>query len=248
MSKNRFFLEFSYDGTNYHGWQIQQNAHSVQAEIEQMLSVIFQEDTPIVGAGRTDTGVHAEQLFAHTDLENIPKNFLWRANNILPKDIALKNVLQVQHTAHARFDASSRRYKYIINREKNVFMQNRSYFLHRELNVAKMNSAAELLLGKKDFSSFSKAHTQTLTNICEITEAKWVEEGDLMIFYISANRFLRNMVRAIVGTLLEVGEGSLEVGHINEIIAAKERSKAGFSVPAHGLYLNSIKYPSTLFI
>lgn len=248
MSKMRFFLEFSYDGGNYHGWQIQQNAHSVQEEIEKALSVIFQEETPVVGAGRTDTGVHAEQMFVHVDLDLIPENFLWRINCILPKDIALHKFLPVKDSAHARFDAISRRYKYIISREKNVFMQNRSYYLHKDLDVKAMNTAASSMLGEQDFSCFSKAHTQTHTNLCEITEAEWEEEGDLLVFYITANRFLRNMVRAIVGTLLEIGEGRIPPEGINEIIASKDRSKAGFSVPAQGLYLSSIKYPPTLFI
>lgn len=248
MPQKRFFLEFSYNGTHYHGWQIQQNAHSIQAEIEKALSIVFQKEVQIVGAGRTDTGVHAEQMFAHIDVDFMPKSFQWRTNNLLPKDIALLNVFPVQETAHARFDAISRQYKYVISRKKNVFLQGQSYLLYRDLDVAKMNSAAELLLGEKDFSSFSKVHTQTLTNICLLTEAKWVEEDDRLIFYISANRFLRNMVRAIVGTLLAVGEGSIEVGAINGILDAKNRSKAGFSVPAQGLYLSSIKYPSNLFI
>lgn len=241
-------MEISYDGSNYHGWQIQENAQSVQQEIETAIAIVFQQETPVVGAGRTDTGVHAEQMFAHMDIEEIPKNFLWRTNSILPKDIAIKNIFPVREDAHARFDAISRRYKYIINRKKDVFMQNRSYFLQRNLNVEKMNLAAKFLLGEKDFSSFSKSHTQTFTNLCEVTEAKWVVEDDFLIFYISANRFLRNMVRAIVGTLLEVGENSIEVEKIADIIKAKDRSKAGFSVPAHGLYLSSIKYSSKLFI
>lgn len=248
MDLQRYFLKLSYDGTNYHGWQIQKNAHSVQAEIENALGTLTQSKVEIVGAGRTDTGVHAKEIFAHMDITELPENFMGRLNTVLPKDIAIDSIQKVKADAHARFSAESRSYEYLISNKKDVFLQDYAHFMFRDLDVDKMNLAAKALLSEQDFTCFSKVHTQTKTNICSITHAEWIQQEHLLIFKITANRFLRNMVRAIVGSLLEIGLGKWEVEQINTIIASKDRSKAGFSVPAKGLYLTSVKYPKDVFI
>lgn len=241
----RFFIQFSYNGTNYHGWQYQPNATSVQETLTKALSVVLKKgDLEIMGAGRTDTGVHASQMFAHFDYE-YPINsdrIVHKLNSFLPKDIAVSKIIEVDENAHARFDAKQRTYEYKINTAKNVFQQELSWYYAKELDVVSMNESAKLLLEFTDFQCFSKVHTDVNTFNCAITEAFWKKENDELIFTISADRFLRNMVRAIVGTLVNVGLGKISQADFTTIIESKDRRKAGFSVPAHGLYLTQIKY------
>ncbi|MEQ8908549.1 MAG: tRNA pseudouridine(38-40) synthase TruA [Vicingaceae bacterium] len=241
----RYFLDLQFRGTNYHGWQVQPNANTVQAELEKALSTLLQNPTEIVGAGRTDTGVHAKQMVAHFEVEKAvdSHSFLHRLNSLLPKDISALKVWQVKDDFHARFDASSRSYRYVISQTKDPFLQDLAYYFKHDLDVAAMNQAAKLLLGELDFSCFSKAHTQTFTNNCSLIQAVWKLEGHLLYFDVSANRFLRNMVRAMVGTLIEVGEGRRSVDSMQALIESKNRSEAGSSVPAHGLFLMEVKYP-----
>nr|WP_284040511.1 tRNA pseudouridine(38-40) synthase TruA [Sphingobacterium sp. lm-10] len=243
----RYFLEIAYKGTAYHGWQIQQNAISVQEKLQLALKTVLRQEVETTGAGRTDTGVHATQLYVHVDIpsEKIDssKKFVHALNAVLPSDISVKRILKVHSDAHARFDAVSRSYEYHIHLGKNPFLEDASWLLRDTPDISKMNEAAKLLLGKKDFGCFSKAHTQVFTNICTIQEARWVMNGERLTFHITADRFLRNMVRAIVGTLLEVGAKGKPVEHVSEVIASQDRGQAGASVPARGLYLTQIIYP-----
>jgi tRNA pseudouridine38-40 synthase len=244
----RYFLKLAYRGTAYHGWQVQQNAHTVQAEMNEKISLLCDEDVHVVGCGRTDSGVHAREFYLHFDLENtLPfddKNFVFKLNRFLPKDIVVYGVWPVSARLHARFDAVSRRYRYYILTEKDPFLADMAMPYTRALSRKAMQQASEFLLGQQDFTSFSKLHTQTASNICHITEAYWKQTGNQLVFTITADRFLRNMVRAIVGTLLEVGRGKIKPDAIKEIIEAKDRSAAGFSVPAQGLFLEAVCYPS----
>lgn len=243
---NRYFIELAYKGSNYHGWQVQPNAMSVQEKVESALSIFLSQKIPIVGAGRTDTGVHAKKMMAHFDYsENIElSTFAYKLNAILPKDIVIHEVMRVNENAHARFSAIERSYEYDVAIKNDPFHLDLRYRHFASLDVERMNQAARLLLGEKDFSCFSKSNTQTYTNICVVTAAYWeVLNGEVLKFNITANRFLRNMVRAIVGTLIEVGEGKRSVDSILDLIDSKDRSKAGSSVPAHGLYLSDVKYP-----
>lgn len=247
--KNRYFIYLSYKGTAYHGWQIQPNGVSVQEVLAGALSTILRCETEIVGAGRTDTGVHARLMVAHFDASSkLPVNIISRLNSLLPNDIAVSDIKAVKPDAHARFDAVSRRYEYVITTTKNVFEQE---FAARvtELDVEKMNQAAALLKNYTDFTSFSKLHTDVKTNNCKIYHAQWSEVDDSKwIFSIEADRFLRNMVRAVVGTLFEVGKGKLSLEEFKHVIEAKDRCKAGSSVPAKGLFLVDIQYPEEIFI
>lgn len=243
---SRYFIQIKYKGTNYHGWQIQPNANSVQEELNNAVSKILQQEIMLTGAGRTDTGVHASDFFAHfdTEMELDVIDTCFKLNCVLPKDISVVNVFKVKDDLHARFSATERTYEYWITQQKNPFLVDQAYFFNQKLNIDKMNLAAAKLLGKKDFSCFSKSKTDTFTNDCEIRHAKWEEKNELLIFTISADRFLRNMVRAIVGTLLDVGLEKIKPQEIEKIIASKNRSEAGTSVPAHGLYLTQVKYPN----
>ncbi len=246
----RYFLLLSYDGTAYHGWQIQPNAQSVQEHLEQALSRILQEDIRLTGAGRTDTGVHARQFFAHfnTRKENLQQDrrFIYGLNGILPPDIAAKAVYPVKDHCHARFDAISRSYEYIIARQKDPFYQQYAWLLKGGLEVARMNCAALVLLQYQDFTSFSKLHAEVKTNNCNVSHAEWQSRGDKLVFTITANRFLRNMVRAIVGTLVDVGFGKISPEGFRDIIEAKDRGLASASAPAKGLFLTSVEYPYDL--
>ncbi len=244
----RFFLEIAYDGTAYHGWQTQPNAIAVQEKLDQALHTFLRESVETVGAGRTDTGVHAKQLFVHFDSTNqklisAPSRCVHSINSLLPYDIAVRRIISVENDAHARFDATERSYEYHIHFKKDPFLINKSWLLRDIPDVEKMNEAAKKLLGTQDFSCFSKSNTQVFTNICTITEVKFIVSGDQLVFHITANRFLRNMVRAIVGSLLEVGLKGRPIEYIDEVLASKNRSVAGVSVPAHGLYLTQVKYP-----
>lgn len=243
----RFFLEIAYDGTAYHGWQTQPNAVAVQEKLDKALHTFLREDIETVGAGRTDTGVHAKQLFVHFDSSNSrlitePNRCVHSLNSLLPYDISIQRIVNVADDAHARFDATERAYEYHIHFKKDPFLINKSWLIRDIPNIEAMNIAAEKLLGTKDFECFSKSNTQVFTNICTISEARWVLDGDRLVFHIRANRFLRNMVRAIVGTLLEVGLKGRPISYIDDVLASKSRSQAGTSVPAHGLYLTKVAY------
>lgn len=243
----RFFLEIAYDGTAYHGWQIQNNAISVQQRLNDALQTLLREPIETTGAGRTDTGVHAKQLYVHMDaFEQQIKNrerFVHSLNSLLPPDISVKRMINVHREAHARFDATERSYEYHIHFSKDPFLIHRSWQLRDEPQVDRMNKAAEFLLGTQDFSCFSKSNTQVFTNICTVTQALWEKTDVGYIFHITADRFLRNMVRATVGTLLEIGIKNKPPEFINEVIISKNRANAGTSVPAHALYLTRVVYP-----
>lgn len=244
----RYFLDIAYQGTHYHGWQIQENAHSVQAEIQSKLSLILHQATDLVGSGRTDTGVHAEQQIAHFDTQNLmnPFDIVHRLNSALPTDIAVKNIYPVAPDAHARFDACKRSYEYRISLRKNPFLREYSYHYRQLPDVSTMNKAAELLLNYTDFQSFSKVKTEVKHFFCQIYQAKWSQEGDLLIFSISADRFLRGMVRAIVGTLLDVGLQKLNLDDFEKVIQNRDRKHAGWAVPPQGLFLTEVLYPFEL--
>ncbi len=246
----RYFLKLTYKGTAYHGWQIQENAHTVQAEMNEKISVLCGEPVNVTGCGRTDTGVHARNFCLHFDLQKslafTPQDFALRLNRFLPEDIAVLGAWEVAPERHARFDAISRTYRYYISRQKDPFVQDTAMIFTGKLNVDAMQQAADFLLDYEDFTSFSKLHTQTTTNLCRLTEARWEQQEQMLVFTITADRFLRNMVRAIVGTLLETGKGNLKPEEMKTIIEAKDRSKAGFSVSAQGLFLEDVRYPFVL--
>ena len=245
---SRYFIDIANNGPNYHVWQIQQNANSVQAEINQAISTILQKEITVTGAGRTDAGVHAKQLFAHFDYDNPidTESLNFKINNLLPEDIACNTMFMVNDDAHARFSAISRTYQYCITQQKNPFLTHSAYHFRPPLNLDLMNNAALEIIKHTDFSCFSKSNTDTFTNDCSITEAHWEKVDNQLVFTISANRFLRNMVRAIVGTLLEIGQEKITIENITKIISSKDRNEAGQSVPAHGLYLTNIKYPTEI--
>ncbi|WP_335966168.1 tRNA pseudouridine(38-40) synthase TruA [Galbibacter sp. PAP.153] len=245
----RYFLELSYNGKHYHGWQNQPNAISVQEVLEKALSTLLRAEIQILGAGRTDSGVHAKQMYAHFDMEiMIDKNeLIYKLNSFLPTDIAIHDIKIVNSDAHARFDAEQRSYEYWIVQQKDPFYTDFAYYLKANLNVDKMNEAATELLKHKDFQCFSKSNTDVKTYICDVKKAVWVQEKNKLVFYISADRFLRNMVRAIVGTLINVGMGKSSVEDVKKIIESKNRSNAGVSVPAHGLYLTEVLYPDAIY-
>lgn len=245
----RYFIELAYNGKNYFGWQIQPKQISVQEVLEKALSVLLRKDISITGAGRTDTGVHAKKMFAHFDLEGkLPEDLVHRLNSYLPKDIVIYKIHPMTDEAHARFDATERTYHYFVQTGKDPFNYDFAWQIHFELDMEKMNLAAQMLLGKKDFSSFAKIHTDVKTHICEVKFAQWESFGRELRFTITADRFLRNMVRAIVGTLVDVGKGKISLEEFNILIAQKDRSFASGSAPAHGLYLVDVKYPKRIFI
>lgn len=246
----RYFIYFSYNGTAYHGWQIQPNGISVQEVLTHALCTVLREEIDVVGAGRTDTGVHARLMVAHFDTTNTlveSDDFVRKLNSILPKDIAAIEIRKVKAETHARFDALSRKYEYHVYVGKNVFKEHLALRLYHPLDFELMNTAAEQLVNFSDFTSFSKLHTDVKTNICVVTTAKWEQKEDEWVFCIEADRFLRNMVRSIVGTLFDVGMGKINVSDFCKIIEAKDRCKAGVSVPAHGLYLVDVRYPENIF-
>ena len=249
MNSKRFFLEFSYAGTAYHGWQRQPNALSVQEVMEEALALLLKQQTPLTAAGRTDTGVHAKQMFAHFDADTTDlEQLIFRLNQFLPNDIAVIRIREVKPRAHARFDALSRTYEYHLNNFKSPFVQGMSYGLYQPLDVEQMNKAASILLEYEDFECFSKAHTDVKTFLCTISKAVWEKSETGLVFTITANRFLRNMVRAIVGTLIEVGLGKKNIQEMHTVIESKNRSLAGYSVPAEGLFLTHIEYPNSIYL
>lgn len=242
----RYFIFLAYDGTNYHGWQIQPNACSVQGEIQRCLSTILRRETPIVGAGRTDTGVHARRMAAHFDSEE-PIDCLqtaFRLNRILPPDISIERIISVDNSLHARFSATSRTYHYYIHTKKCPFNRGYSLETHYNLDFDMMNKAGEYLLSVKDFAAFCKAGSDVKTTLCDVRTAKWVEESPgNWYFEITADRFLRNMVRAVVGTLVDVGRGRLSMEDFKAVVESKTRTEARESMPAHALFLENVEYP-----
>jgi tRNA pseudouridine38-40 synthase len=249
----RYFMLLSYNGKNYKGWQSQKNGPSVQSELNSTLSTLLRETINVVGCGRTDTGVHAENFFAHFDVPDVnlmttKEVFIGKLNSFLSKDIVIKDLFAVDKDANARFSAISRTYEYRISRLKNPFQYELTYYYNNHLDLQLMNKGAEIIMKYTDFTSFSKLHTQVATNNCKITEASWQEEKDLLIFSICADRFLRNMVRAIVGTLLDLGRHKINLINLRAIIESKDRSRAGRSVPANGLFLVNVTYPQHIFI
>lgn len=246
----RYFFEIAYNGTHYAGWQSQPNATGVQEVVEHALSKLLRHKIEIVGSGRTDAGVHCEQQFFHVDLEKELEvsSFLGRLNAFLPKDIAIHAIRKVKADAHARYGATERSYEYRVTLKKNPFLEGQALYYFKSLDIQTMNKAAALLVGRQDFESFSKVKTDVNNFICDLKRAEWKQTGDLLIFHITANRFLRGMVRAIVGTLLDVGAGKITSKDFKAILDGKDRKKAGMNVDAHGLFLTKVKYPSSVFL
>ncbi|GJM29209.1 MAG: tRNA pseudouridine synthase A [Cyclobacteriaceae bacterium] len=244
----RYFIELSYNGKAYHGWQLQKNAHSIQQEFNNALEVIFKQKIETVGSGRTDSGVHALQQVCHLDLEqpvDVQKS-LYRLNSLLPNDIAVKRMFKVPDSAHARFDAISRSYRYFITTVKNPFETETSYYFSKQISMQHMNEAATVLLGEQNFKSFCKKKSSADHYVCTINHASWQVDNDRYCFYVSANRFLRGMVRALVGTLLDVGTGKISIDQFKTVIAAQDRRKAGRAAPAQGLFLTEVVYPDQI--
>lgn len=250
----RFFIRFAYDGTAFHGSQRQPNGVTVQETMEQALAMIFREEVPLTFAGRTDAGVHAREMFAHMDIcdemmRREGERLIFRLNGILPDSIAIFNIYPVTDDAHARFTAKRRTYEYHVIDHKDPFLLPYATRLRTPLNYAAMNEAAQYLIGRQDFASFCRTHTDVKTTICDLTQAEWKELGNgHAVFTISADRFLRNMVRAVVGTLFLVGQGKMTKEQFAEVITKQNRCSAGDSAPAQGLYLTHIEYPEEIFV
>jgi tRNA pseudouridine38-40 synthase len=244
---NRYFIKLSFLGTNYHGWQKQENANSVQFVLSDALSVILKEKIDVTGAGRTDTGVHAREFYAHFDFNYLDEKqrmeLVYHLNGYLPYDIAIQEIVPVIPGSHARFSAVSRTYQYILAQTKDPFFSGFAFYYSFPLQIQKMNEGAALIKSYEDFTSFAKLPSETKTNICLITDIYWEKKGNTLLFSVTANRFLRNMVRAIVGTLIDLGRNKIQLSDLERIILSKNRSAAGYSVPACGLYLTSIVYP-----
>jgi tRNA pseudouridine38-40 synthase len=250
----RYFLHLRYDGTAYHGWQLQQNTtRTVQHVLQQAMGKLLPEKQAFVmGCGRTDTGVHAEDFYVHfdtarADLHVDPRDFLFKLNRALPNDVSAFRVLPVMDKANARFDAISRTYEYRISRNKNPFLRDLSWMVYGPLNIEAMAKAANIIANVTDFKSFAKSNDQPHDNNCIIHESQIIESNELLIYRIKANRFIRNMVRAITGTLVEIGKGQLDPDDIHRIIADRNRASAGVSAPAQGLFLVKIEYPDSIF-
>ena len=245
----RYFIDISYFGKNFHGWQIQENAKTIQSEIDEGISKIFKQKIKIIGSGRTDTGVHAISQVAHFDYDNkIEEDFLYRINAILPPDISLNSLREVRNNVSARFDAISREYIYKLHTKKTPFLNDLSLFYKMNININILNEACLSLLNFTDFKSFSKVKTDVNNYNCKINYAKFEKINQNYIFKISSNRFLRGMVRTIVGTLLEINENKKSINMLEEIISKKDRKLAGPSVPAHGLYLTKVIYKPEIYI
>lgn len=244
----RYFVFFAYNGAGYHGWQSQPNALTVQQEMEQAFETLLQEPIALTAAGRTDAGVHASFMVAHFNTSNsLPENLCFLLNQYLSNAISINRIQNVSDSAHARFDALSRTYQYTISSVKNPFRYPYQYYIKGSLDLAQMNASAALLLQYEDFECFSKVNTDVKTFMCQIEKAHWESLENQYIFTIKANRFLRNMVRAIVGTLIEIGQGKRTLDSLHKTLRSKDRSQAGYSVPAHALFLTDIEYPKTLF-
>lgn len=243
----RYFIEVSYKGTNYSGFQTQKNANTIQAAIEKAFEVLQKEKVIMTGSSRTDAGVHALQNFLHFDYNGlIHRHFIYKINAILPGDIVIKHLKKVASDAHCRFDAISREYNYCIYRNKDPFKQDRAFFFPYNLDTEKMQQAAAIIRQHNDFTSFSKKKTQVKSFICDVKESKWVFEKDRLIYNIKANRFLRGMVRGLTATMLKIGRNKLSLDDFNEIINARDCTKASFAVPAHGLFLLFVEFPANI--
>ena len=244
----RFFIEISYRGTNYHGWQVQPNNITIQAVINKALSTILKEEIFVTGAGRTDAGVHANQMYAHFDTKTAFEidKLIFRLNQFLPNDITIHNIIKVSNDANCRFDAKNRTYRYFIINQKNSFTQD-AFLIYKSLDVEKMRQSCKFLLGKHDFTSFTKKHSQTHTNFCNVEYANWHNFDHKLVFEIRADRFLWNMVRSIVGTLLQVGEKKMSPDSVGDILTKKNRSLAGKTVPSYALFLHKIEYSNKIF-
>lgn len=244
----RYFIELAYNGSNYHGWQNQPNAITVQSKLELALSTLLSDDIAVVGAGRTDTGVHAKHMVAHfnTEVNLKTSDLIYKLNSFLPNDIAIYSIYKVKPDVHARFDAVARTYHYHISTSKNPFLSGLAHEFYLPLDVDLMNEASKILLNYNDFQCFSKTHTDVKTYHCKIMKAEWTETPNELIFEITADRFLRNMVRAIVGTMINIGQGKMAIAQLHNIIKSKDRSNAGFSAPACGLYLTKVTYPENI--
>ena len=244
----RFFIEISYRGTNYHGWQVQPNNITIQAVINKALSTILKEEIFVTGAGRTDAGVHANQMYAHFDTKTAFEidKLIFRLNQFLPNDITIHNIIKVSNDANCRFDAKNRTYRYFIINQKNSFIED-AFLIHKSLDIEKMRQSCKFLLGKHDFTSFTKKHSQTHTNFCNVEYANWHNFDHKLVFEIRADRFLWNMVRSIVGTLLQVGERKMSPDSVGDILTKKNRSLAGKTVPSYALFLHKIEYSNKIF-
>lgn len=246
----RYFITFSYRGTDFHGSQTQPNGNTVQAEMEAAFATILRQPVPLTFAGRTDAGVHAEKMVAHFDWsDKLPANLGARLNNLLPDSIAIIDLYRVTDEAHARFDATARTYYYRITTRKDPFIYINHTRVAKGLDFEAMNEAAQRLIGRQDFSSFCRTHTDVKTMICDVREARWVQENETEAYFvITADRFLRNMVRAVVGTLFEVGKHKMTAAQFGEVIAAHDRCRAGHSAPAEGLSIVEIIYPKNIYL
>jgi tRNA pseudouridine38-40 synthase len=240
----RYFIEVSYKGTNYSGFQIQQNANSIQAEVEKALKIFYKKEFSLTGSSRTDAGVHAIQNFFHFDNESQIEDTSYHLNAILPADIVVKRIFQVQPNNHCRFDALFREYTYYIYNNKDPFLQDRAYFFPYKLNIDAMQLAAGELMRHQDFAAFSKRNTQVKTSFCNLIDSNWLQEANTLCYNVSSNRFLRGMVRGMVGTMLRVGTNKLSIDGFIDIIRGKDCTKADFSVPPQGLFLKRVNYPS----
>jgi tRNA pseudouridine38-40 synthase len=240
----RYFLEVSYKGTNYSGFQSQKNANSIQEEVEKAFAILHKEKAVLTGSSRTDAGVHALQNFFHFDFEkSLHPQLVYKINAILPEDIVVKSVRQVQPDAHCRFDAVSREYKYFVYRQKDPFLRDRAYYYPYKINIEKLQQAAAILTEYQDFTSFSKRNTQVKTFVCQIQLSEWLQENQCLVYKVKANRFLRGMVRALVATMLKVGRGTIDLEEFRSIVEAKDCTQASFAVPATGLFLIAVNYP-----
>lgn len=245
----RYFLEIAYNGANFHGWQVQHNAYTIQEELEKALKKLFNDSVELTASGRTDTGVHALQQFAHLDVDKeFTLELLHKLNCMVSREIAILNAFRVKDDAHARFDATSRTYEYRICPNKDPFLKGLTLHYPKTLNVDLMNEAAQVFYKHTDYQSFSKVHTSVDHFLCTITHAGWQRQGKLLVFTVEANRFLRGMVRAIVGTLLEVGKEKLSIAEFEQIILSKDRKAAGMAVSPEGLFLTKVTYPKEIFL
>lgn len=245
---SRYFLEISYKGTAYSGFQTQENAVTVQSELEKAIAILQREQVNLTGSSRTDAGVHALQNYFHFDFAGeLHPQFVYKLNAILPSDIVLHKLIGVGEEAHSRFDAVSREYKYFIYRSKDPFLQDRAYYYPYQLEIERMRSAAVILKEYQDFTSFSKRNTQVKTFQCRLELSEWKEEGNCLVYHVRGNRFLRGMVRALTATMLKVGRGKISLDEFRAIIEARDCTKASFAVPPHGLFLLSVRYPDGYF-
>jgi tRNA pseudouridine38-40 synthase len=244
----RYFLEVSYRGTNYSGFQVQENAITIQSEIEKAFRILQRHEVVMTGSSRTDAGVHCLQNFLHFDYDKeIHPHFIYKINAILSPEIVIKDLIEVRSNAHSRFDALTREYKYYIYRHKNPFLKDRAYYYPYKIDNNKMEQVADLIKNYKDFTSFSKRRTQVQSFICNINESKWIKEKNGLVYYIKADRFLRGMVRSLVATMLLVGRDKISVEEFKTIIEQKDCTKANFAAPAQGLFLISVNYPESYF-